>query len=29
MQFSRLGQNGIIQQIRFYLMTVSDVIDED
>ena len=29
MQFFRLGQNGIIQQIRFYLMTVSDEIDDD
>ena len=28
MQFFRLGKNGIIQQIRFYLMTVSDEIDD-
>jgi len=28
-QFFRLGKNGIIQQIRFYLMTVSDEIDDD
>jgi hypothetical protein len=29
MQFFRLGQNGIIQQIRFYMMTISDEIDDD
>jgi hypothetical protein len=28
-QFFRLGKNGIIQQTRFYLMTVSDEIDDD
>jgi hypothetical protein len=29
MQFFRLGQNGIIQQIRFYMMTISDEIDDN
>jgi hypothetical protein len=29
MQFFRLGQNGIIQQIRFYMMTISDEIDHN
>ena len=29
MQFFRLGQNGIIQQIRFYMMTISNEIDDD
>ena len=29
MQFFRLGQNGIIQEIRFYMMTISDEIDDD
>jgi hypothetical protein len=29
MQFFRLGQNGIIQQIRFYMSTISDEVDDD
>jgi hypothetical protein len=29
MQFFRLGQNCIIQQIRFYMMTISDEIDDN
>ena len=29
MQFFRLGQNGIIEQIRFYMMTISDEVDDN